>query len=110
MKNIYIFWQNGKIKVLDSITYDILQETKGFKKVLKVVGPNTVEKQFVYMTNIDDILDNPLSTLDEKKISIVEKFSEKIAKPIRYNSLDRQILNGNICIVFGNSHFNLYNL
>lgn len=110
LKNIYIFWHNGRIKVLDSITYDIIQETKGFRKVLKVIGPDTIEKQFVYMTNIDEILDNPLNMLDEKKISVIEKFSEKIAKPMRYNSLDRQILNGNICIVFGNSYFNMYNL
>jgi hypothetical protein len=76
--------------------------------VLRVVGPNTIENQFVYMTNIDEILDNPLNMLDEKKISVIEKFSEKIAGSMRYNSLERQIRN--ICIVFGNSYFNVYNL
>ena len=110
LKNIYIFWNNGRIKVLDSTTYEIQQEVSNLQKVLKVKGPDTFDNRFVYMTNIDEILDNPLNNLDDRKQEIVEMFSDKMSKPIRYNTLDRQIVNGNVCIVLGNSCFNYYNL
>ena len=110
LKNIYMFLNNGRVRIIDSLTYETVQETAPFKKRNKIVGPETNEKQFVYMTNIDEILENPLSLLDEKKMNIMEKFSEKISKSVRVNSFERQVLNGNVCIVFGDCDFNVYNL
>ena len=110
LKNIYMFLKNGRIRVIDSMTYETIQETLPFKKRNKTVGPDSVEQLFVYMTNIDEILENPLSMLDEKKMNILEKFSEKLSKSVRVNSFERQVLNGNVCIVFGDSDFNIYDL
>lgn len=110
LKNIYMFLKNGRIRVIDSMTYETLQETPPFKKRSKIVGPETVEQLFVFMTNIDEILENPLAMLDEKKMNVLEKFSEKLSKSVRMNSFERQVLNGNVCIVFGDCDLNVYNL
>jgi hypothetical protein len=89
LKNIYMFLKNGRIRVIDSMTYETIQETTPFKKRKKIQGPETIEQLFVYMTNIDEILENPLSMLDEKKMNVLEKFSEKLSKSVRVNSFER---------------------
>ena len=130
LKNIYIFWENHKAKVMDALTYEIMQEMED----LEAAG----QSNFVYMTDIDEILDSPI-TLKEKEAfnsknggagkgktgskaakksqnegkgeeTALEKFSEILAKPIRWKRLVTQIRKGKACIIFGSSRFSIYNL
>lgn len=71
------------------MSYETLQETPAFKKRNKVVAPDSDRKLFVYMTNIDEILENPLSMVDERKLDLMEKFSSKLSKLVRVNSFER---------------------
>lgn len=49
LKNIYIFWENHKAKVIDSSSYQIIQEVED----LDASG----RSEFVYMSDIDEIVD-----------------------------------------------------
>jgi hypothetical protein len=102
LRNVYIFWDNFKLKVMDLTSYEILEQTED----LDALGRST----FIYMSDIDEILASPITKTEEermKKEDVFAQFSESIAKTIRWKRLENKVNRGELSIVFGNCNFSI---
>jgi len=103
LKNVYVFWENHKFKVLDSLTLQFVQEG----------GESGMPEKanFVYFPNIDINMDyRMIYERTKRKLGTSEGANEIALNLLNSGRLNKIVASPFSCIYFGASLFTRYNL